>query len=86
MKILTFAMKDYLIDLITKYKNPTNTLRTLKDEYESKDPTMVLNFNYKLSTVKFQNFTSIKEPLRMAHKIKNQLAIRGEIVLAKILV
>lgn len=45
----------------------------LKQKYKSKDLTMVFNLNYKLSILKFQNFISIEEFLKIAQEIENQL-------------
>lgn len=86
MKILTFAIMDYLVDMVTKYVDSPNAWKILIEAYKSRDLIMVLNLNYKLSTLKYQIFTSIEEFLKLVWKIKNQLAMLGEIVFPKILI
>lgn len=58
----------------------------LKWEYKNRDLVVILNFNYKLSMLKFQNFTSMEEFLKTLQEIKKQFAILGKKFLTKILV
>lgn len=73
MKILMFTIKDYVIDIMKEHEDLANTQMALKQKYKSKDLTMVFNLNYKLSILKFQNFISIEEFLKIAQEIENQL-------------
>lgn len=38
-----FAMKDFLVDLVIKYKDLVDAWKIRKDKYESEDLVMVLN-------------------------------------------
>lgn len=53
IKILTFDIKDYLVDIVIEYEDLANAWMVLKQEYESEVLIIELNLNYVLSTMKF---------------------------------
>lgn len=53
MKILIFAIENYLMDIVTKNKELVDVRMALKQEYENKDLAIVVNLKYKLSILKF---------------------------------
>lgn len=83
VKFISFAIKDYLLDLMIEHQDSMDTWRTLKDKYKNGILAMVINPNYKLLTFESQKFTSMEEFLIMACEIKKQLAILGQTALAK---
>lgn len=48
IKILTFDIKDILMDIVIEHKDLTKAWMALQWKYKSRDPTIVFNLNYKL--------------------------------------
>jgi hypothetical protein len=77
-RILTLAINDDLVDMVAAHADPALAWAALKTAFSAGDQNKILTLMGQLQTIRLPEGGSVKDYIKKARELKNQLASMGE--------